>query len=184
MLGCAIGAEHALAQGHRRWVRLRASAVSRTTVAPSKRGSVRPSSCRSRSGRSDGNQIDERRRRARRASLFGEGAAVADGSARERHIPMARGGERARVGGHVLGRPSSPSSRPSSRRRPSTGCAAPMCVPGAIAATSAAIVRMKPADAARAPEGATKIATGVARRDHARDDVARGVHEPARRSQA
>ena len=36
-----------------------------------------------------------------------------------------------------------------------------MCVPGAIAATSAAMVRMKPADAARAPEGATKIATGV-----------------------
>ena len=36
-----------------------------------------------------------------------------------------------------------------------------MCVPGAIAATSAAIVRMNPADAARAPDGATKIATGV-----------------------
>ena len=44
---------------------------------------------------------------------------------------------------------------------PATGCAAPMCVPGAIAATSAAIVRMKPADAARAPAGPTKIATGV-----------------------
>ena len=36
-----------------------------------------------------------------------------------------------------------------------------MCVPGAIAAMSAAIVRMKPAEAARAPEGPTKIATGV-----------------------
>ena len=36
-----------------------------------------------------------------------------------------------------------------------------MCVPGAIAATSAAIVRMKPAEAARAPAGATKTATGV-----------------------
>ena len=36
-----------------------------------------------------------------------------------------------------------------------------MCVPGAMAATSAAMVRMKPADAARAPDGATKIATGV-----------------------
>ena len=36
-----------------------------------------------------------------------------------------------------------------------------MCVPGAIAATSAAIVRMNPADAARAPDGPMKIATGV-----------------------
>src|SRR5207248_10999449 len=36
-----------------------------------------------------------------------------------------------------------------------------MCVPGAIAAISAAIVRMKPADAARAPDGATNTATGV-----------------------
>ena len=36
-----------------------------------------------------------------------------------------------------------------------------MCVPGAMAATSAAIVRMNPADAARAPAGPTKIATGV-----------------------
>ena len=39
--------------------------------------------------------------------------------------------------------------------------AAPMWVPGAMAATSAAIVRRKPADAARAPEGPIKIATGV-----------------------
>lgn len=44
---------------------------------------------------------------------------------------------------------------------PSTGCAAPMCVPGAMAATSAAMVRMKPAEAARAPAGPTKTATGV-----------------------
>ena len=36
-----------------------------------------------------------------------------------------------------------------------------MCVPGAIAATSAAIVRMNPAEAARAPDGATNMATGV-----------------------
>ena len=44
---------------------------------------------------------------------------------------------------------------------PDTGCAAPMCVPGAIAATSAASVRMKPADAARAPDGPTKTTTGA-----------------------
>ena len=36
-----------------------------------------------------------------------------------------------------------------------------MCVPGAIAATSAAIVRMKPAEAARAPDGPMNTATGV-----------------------
>ena len=36
-----------------------------------------------------------------------------------------------------------------------------MWVPGAIAATSAAIVIRKPAEAARAPLGATKTTTGV-----------------------
>jgi hypothetical protein len=45
--------------------------------------------------------------------------------------------------------------------RPETGWAAPMLVPGAIAAMSAEIVMMKPAEAARAPEGATKTAMGV-----------------------
>jgi hypothetical protein len=53
----------------------------------------------------------------------------------------------------------------SSRRRLSpvaeTGCAAPMCVPGAMTATSAAIVMTKPAEAARAPEGPTKTTTGA-----------------------
>src|SRR5262249_5059522 len=44
---------------------------------------------------------------------------------------------------------------------PVTGCAAPMCVPGAIAAMSAAIVMRKPAEAARLPAGPTKTATGV-----------------------
>jgi len=44
---------------------------------------------------------------------------------------------------------------------PDTGWAAPICVPGAIAARSAAIVRRNPADAALAPDGPTKIATGV-----------------------
>ena len=36
-----------------------------------------------------------------------------------------------------------------------------MLVPGAMAATSAAIVMTKPAEAARAPEGPTNTATGV-----------------------
>ena len=44
---------------------------------------------------------------------------------------------------------------------PATGWAAPMLVPGAIAAMSAAMVRMKPAEAARDPAGPTKTATGV-----------------------
>ena len=41
-----------------------------------------------------------------------------------------------------------------------TGCAAPMFVAGAIAATCAAIVMNTPADAARAPVGATYTMTG------------------------
>ena len=53
---------------------------------------------------------------------------------------------------------------------PSTGWAAPMCVPGAIAATSAAIVRMKPAEAARAPDGRDEDRDRRPGRDHARDD--------------
>ena len=36
-----------------------------------------------------------------------------------------------------------------------------MCVPGAIAATSAAMVMRNPADAARLPDGPTNTATGV-----------------------
>ncbi len=44
---------------------------------------------------------------------------------------------------------------------PETGCAAPMCVPGAIAAMSAAMVIRKPAEAARFPDGPTNTATGV-----------------------
>ena len=44
---------------------------------------------------------------------------------------------------------------------PDTGWAAPMLVPGAIAATSATTVMRKPAEAARAPEGPTKTATGT-----------------------
>ena len=44
---------------------------------------------------------------------------------------------------------------------PCTGCAAPMWVPGAIAATSAAMVSRNPAEAARLPEGPTYTAMGV-----------------------
>ncbi len=42
-----------------------------------------------------------------------------------------------------------------------TGWAAPMLVPGAIAAISAARVMRTPADAARAPDGETYTATGT-----------------------
>ncbi len=42
-----------------------------------------------------------------------------------------------------------------------TGCAEPMLVPGAITAMSEASVMYSPADAARAPEGETKITTGT-----------------------
>ncbi len=44
---------------------------------------------------------------------------------------------------------------------PPTGCAAPVLVPGDIAATSAAIRMKKPAEAARAPPGVTKTTTGT-----------------------
>src|SRR6188474_3121453 len=55
---------------------------------------------------------------------------------------------------------------------PETGCAAPMWVPGAIAATSDASVMMKPADAALPPDGPTKTTTG-ARDVIMRDTIAR-----------
>ena len=44
---------------------------------------------------------------------------------------------------------------------PATGCAAPVFVPGAIAATSPARRRKNPADAAEAPEGETYVTTGT-----------------------
>jgi hypothetical protein len=47
-----------------------------------------------------------------------------------------------------------------------------MCVPGAIAATSAANVRRNPADAARAPDGPTKTTTG-AREEMIRETMVR-----------
>jgi hypothetical protein len=55
---------------------------------------------------------------------------------------------------------------------PGTGCAAPICVPGAIATTSAASAMMKPADAARAPDGPTNTTMGV-RAAIMRDTMAR-----------
>ena len=54
-----------------------------------------------------------------------------------------------------------------------------MCVPGAIAATSAAIVRMKPAEAARAPAGRDEDCHRSLRGEHPGDDGARRVHEAA-----
>ena len=66
---------------------------------------------------------------------------------------------------------------------PSTGWAAPMCVPGAIAATSAAIVIRKPADAARLPDGPTKTATGVLADSMRETMEPRGVEQAARSPQ-
>ena len=64
-----------------------------------------------------------------------------------------------------------------------TGWAAPMCVPGAIAATSAASMSRKPADAARAPPGATNTAIGVRAASIAADDRLRRVDQPAGRAE-
>ena len=58
-----------------------------------------------------------------------------------------------------------------------------MCVPGAMAATSAAIVRMNPAEAARAPDGADEDRHRRLGGDHARDDGPRGIEQPAGRAQ-
>ena len=58
-----------------------------------------------------------------------------------------------------------------------------MWVPGAMTATSAASVMMKPADAARPPAGPTKTTTGARDVDHPRHDIARRIEQPSRRSQ-
>ena len=58
-----------------------------------------------------------------------------------------------------------------------------MWVPGAMTATSAAIVMMKPADAARAAGRSDEDHDRRARRDHPRDDIARRIEQPSRRSQ-
>ena len=50
---------------------------------------------------------------------------------------------------------------PSRFSPPATGCAAPICVFGAIAAMCAAIVMNVPAEAARAPAGLTNTAVGT-----------------------
>ena len=58
-----------------------------------------------------------------------------------------------------------------------------MCVPGAITATSAAMVMRKPADAARLPAGDTKTDDRGLRLDDGGVDVARRVDETAGRAE-
>ena len=58
-----------------------------------------------------------------------------------------------------------------------------MCVPGAIAATSAAMVIRKPAEAARDPDGPDEHGDRRLRRDDRGVDVAGGVDEAAGRAQ-
>ena len=106
-----------------------------------------------------GDEIDERRGGVERL-VVGERAARDHRLGGERDVAMPRLRERSRVGrdvrrGLLLHRLALLLARAE------TGCAAPMCVPGAMAATSAASTRMKPADAARAPGGATNTTTGV-----------------------
>ena len=65
----------------------------------------------------------------------------------------------------------------------STGCAAPMLVPGAMAATFEARVMNTPALPARAPEGPTQTSTGTRAPRKARTIVPRGLQRAAGRVQ-
>ncbi len=182
MFGCATALKHPLSQAHLDRDDLRVASSSR------------PPWCRrnaSRCGRraaAAGRECPAPPRRRAAATAPAASSSVnarlsVTACAASVDVAVAAGGERAGVGRACPRWPSSPSSRPSSAPPPSTGWAAPMCVPGAIAAMSAAIVRMKPAEAARAPDGATKIATGVLAAIM-RDTMARVEStQPARRPQ-
>ena len=130
----------------------RAPAVFSTTRLPSNRLISRPSSCVRRSSRS----------RATRSTSGGSAPAasfsvkarlsVTACSARGTFRPRLSARERAYAATSLAAFLATVSftGAPS----PDTGCAAPIEVPGAMAATSAAIVIRKPADAARDPLGA------------------------------
>ena len=160
-----------------------APAVCRVTVAAVEARHVRPSSCRSRSSTSaaarsmsGGRASSASRSVNARLSVTASAASVA--------LRCRALGERPRVGGGIrrglLCRRIAVGPSPAGA---DTGWAAPMWVPGAMAATSAASVMRNPADAARAPDGATNTTTGARRRDHARDDRAGRFEQPTRRAQ-
>ena len=162
--GCAIAPRNRC----RRDISTRRTSASRvfsTTGRPSNRLIVRPSSCLRRSGTS----------LATRSTRGGEARAASPSvkarlsstacSARATFLWRASASERTYAAVSDVAFFASVSSIfcPS----PETGCAAPMCVPGAMAATSAAMVSRNPADAARDPDGATNTTTG------ARDEMMR-----------
>ena len=134
--------------------------VRTVTVRPSKRVTVRPSSCVEQIVDILRDEVDERRRGVQRLAV-GERAARQHGFGRERYVAPARLGQRPRIRGRIRRRLLRHRRHPCFSPEPETGCAAPACVAGAMAATSAAIRRMNPADAARAPDGATNTTTGV-----------------------
>ena len=92
--------------------------------------------------------------------VLGERLALGDRFLGQLDVPSALARQRTRIGGDIRCRFSAMVSSIGCPV-PATGCAAPMWVPGAIAATSAAIVIRNPAEAARAPLGPTKTTTGV-----------------------
>ena len=136
-----------------------APAVCTTTVDPSKRVTVRPSSLFSRSVRSVATR-----------SISGGDAFSASASVKAR-LSFTASSHSVTLRPRLLARFRAYAARSSAdflaivssifSPVPLTGCAAPMLVPGAIAATSAAMVMMKPADAACTPAGDTYTTTGV-----------------------
>ena len=122
-----------------------------STVVPSKRMSVRPSIARSSDGDVGRDDVDQL---LRQRFLLGERLRLAHGALRDGDVASALSARCVRM--NAAASFSSfvfiTSSIFSPRR---TGCAAPVFVPGAIAAMSAASRMKKPADAARLPLGAT-----------------------------
>ncbi len=156
------GAQHALAPGH---LHLDDPGIGgphghHATVEACDGGAIQPLDQRTDVGR---DEVDEGRRRGQRLAI-GERAAVEDRLGRQRDVAPAafgeRPGPRGQVRGHLLRHGLVRLGvRHAAARRHGMGGAHVRA--WAITATSAASTRMKPADAARAPDGPTRTAMGV-----------------------
>ncbi len=179
-LGMGDGAEHTLAQGHLDRDHLRASGLqhNRRAVEPGDGSPIQPSQ---QLGDTGDHEIDERWRGVERL-LLGKGAAVVHRLLRERDVPMTLVGEGARIRGHV-------------------GCR--FLRHGLVHRLAGAPHRMRRADVRARRHGShvggdreeeagrrgasaggpDKDRDGRLAGEHVRDDVARGIHEAARRAE-